>query len=452
VDSILYHANTAEREGISQASFLQSFPRSTWIKWANFFEYDHQKSVFTDDMSVLYALAVSDMSHLLQAFPSILTCLETGSERYGPPLIASIAAESRQAFEVFLHAFGLDLQAKKHALNLFDENHRLSQPTFDRSFNFVHKERDIFWYLADFGSHALLSYALENINVELHAIDKSLQGPLLRAVQRGHVEIVRFLITTYHVNINGKTIGTGSTPLMEAVDSSHIDIVQLLLGTDNIELNTTDYGGNTALMRAAGKHSEQLAKLLLSTGKAEVNAKNNMGITALMQAVTRGAEETVALLLTTDRIEVNAKDKSGVSALFLAGDLGRTTVVEMLLRTRNIDVNIKTNVKVMPLMLAALQGHRRIVELLLSTNRVEIDAEDCSGFTAMKGARLRGHDEILKLLQDARNGPVNGFSSHVNTSGTGTGEQNTTGRKRGREEFEDGQEDTEARKRIRLRY
>lgn len=449
VASILRYADRAEELGISQAQFLRTFPRQAWIKWMRLFFKINWAHLSTDSASLLYACAVLNAPHLLQISPTIHTCMEVGSEKYGPPLLAAVAARSKRAFAVFLDALGLNEQDKSRAIHLYDVNHRSKQPLFHQNFEFSYETKDIFWYLTDFGSDALLAHALETISIRDYSRDPSLQSLVFRAVQRGHTDIVRLLITKYNVGVNRRNLSRGLTPLMQAVIQRHTNIVKLLLGTRIINLDATDRAGFTVLMWAAERNYDQMIRMLLNTGKANINARTNTGVTVLMLAMPKASQENIALLLNTDGIDVNAKDNSGVSALLIAVDYERTDVVGMLLRIPGIDVNAESQVGSTPLMLAALHGHKKIVDLLLGTGAVKIDAEDRSGFTAKGGAVMRGHHDVVEMLEAARQIQTSATCDDKCDIGTITKEERQVNRKRKKDEDKEEQNQGRCRKRAR---
>lgn len=103
VHHVLYHANSAERCSIPQSSFIQSFRLPDWLWLDNLFE-KHQVRRHTLKASLLYILAENNLSNLIKIHPSILSCLEVEDERYGFPLLASLATGSESAVRAFFSA------------------------------------------------------------------------------------------------------------------------------------------------------------------------------------------------------------------------------------------------------------------------------------------------------------------------------------------------------------
>lgn len=99
VQNVLYHADAAEGGGITQTSFLQTFPQADWIKLDNLFER-HEVRRHTN-ARLLYILAEHNMANLIGRHPSNLSGFEVQDERYGTPIFAALATNSGAATRRF---------------------------------------------------------------------------------------------------------------------------------------------------------------------------------------------------------------------------------------------------------------------------------------------------------------------------------------------------------------
>jgi hypothetical protein len=88
VHHVLYHADAAEENTLSQAQFLESFPLSHWVRLDNLFE-KHEVRRHSTDVSLSY-------------HSNAASCLEVEHERYGPPMFAAMATGSKEALKIFL--------------------------------------------------------------------------------------------------------------------------------------------------------------------------------------------------------------------------------------------------------------------------------------------------------------------------------------------------------------
>lgn len=123
VHNVLYHADTAEAGGFSQAGFLDSFPLPRRVKPDNLFE-KHEVGKHTERVSLLYLLTGLNMVNLVRVLGSASRCIDVEAERYGCPLFAAAATSSEKALEVCMGS----LRCKKLSADLLQQcaNYSLS--------------------------------------------------------------------------------------------------------------------------------------------------------------------------------------------------------------------------------------------------------------------------------------------------------------------------------------
>ncbi|KAI9862355.1 MAG: hypothetical protein M1813_004831 [Trichoglossum hirsutum] len=399
VRNVLYHADVAAGCGIAQEIFIQSFPLARWIKLDNLFE-KYEVRRHTEDVSLLYVLAEGNMSNLIRAHPSILSCFEVEKERYGPPLFAALATGSEEAVRMFVEALAVDQSSgnwlhERCSQYCQDEG---SQGKFGRDFKFS-KRRTVLSYLAELGDEVIFAVALKTGQVEVDSKDKDGWTPLWRAAGGGHEAVVKLLLETGQVEVDSKD-NYGQTPLSRAAGGGHEAVVKLLLETGKVEVDSKDKDyGRTPLSWAAGGGHEAVVKLLLETGKVEVDSKDNNGQTPLSRAAERGHEAVVKLLLETGKVEVDSKDNYSWTSLSRAAGGGHEAVVKLLLETGKVEVDSKDNHGWTPLSWAAERGHEAVFKLLLETGQVEVDSKDNYGWTPLSRAAEGGREAVIELLQ-----------------------------------------------------
>ncbi|ORY09451.1 heterokaryon incompatibility protein-domain-containing protein, partial [Clohesyomyces aquaticus] len=218
VQNVLYHADLAEKSGIAQGNCILSFPLPLWIKLDNLFE-KHEVRRHTEEMSLLYLLGERNMPALIRAHPSAVSCLEAGTERYGPPLFAALATRSEQALLAFVDALSKerlpgnclhDMQAR-----YFEDR---VDPNFGRNFKFSN-QRSVISYLAEFKNQATVKLLLETGKIDIDATDKNRRTTLLRAAENGHEQVVKLLLDKgADVNAQGGKYGNA---LQAALDKGH---------------------------------------------------------------------------------------------------------------------------------------------------------------------------------------------------------------------------------------
>ncbi|CAG8470856.1 26294_t:CDS:2 [Dentiscutata erythropus] len=120
-------------------------------------------------------------------------------------------------------------------------------------------------------------------------------SPLHYAASRGHLEIVKFLVTEASSIIDLED-QTGETALLKAAYNGHAAIVAWLLQMSaNVEQKDND--GWTALHNASAQGHLQIVKHLLVEAHANVDVKSNKGHTPLMNAASKGHVDIVEYLL-----------------------------------------------------------------------------------------------------------------------------------------------------------
>ena len=123
--------------------------------------------------------------------------------------------------------------------------------------------------------------------------EKNSEGytPLILACYRSNNEVATFFID------NGAIIDEISpmgTPLMAAVVKGNIEIVKLLI-SKNADVNIADANGTTALIYAVQFKNKAILTLLIKSN-ADKTHKDNDGKTAFEHAVFAGDEDIINLL------------------------------------------------------------------------------------------------------------------------------------------------------------
>jgi uncharacterized protein len=119
--------------------------------------------------------------------------------------------------------------------------------------------------------------------------------PIIKAVQRGDEEMVRYLIAAkLNVNVGDRHY---ATPLIWAIKGEQAEIATELIAA-GADVNAIDSSGWSALRHAVQKGRADLAEQLIKAG-AKVNSTDNLGLTPLMQAAAAGNTQIAQLLLSS---------------------------------------------------------------------------------------------------------------------------------------------------------
>ena len=405
VQNVLYHADIAQGEAISQKDFLEEFALSNWIMLDNLFE-KFQIRHHTSRASLLYILAEKNFSNLIRIqLESDLdpnTAVERcEDERYASPLNAALAnapvdkntiqallaPKLRTSYNLAeLHSTQSDSEREctLAVINIIIEKRPSLSPR---------KGQTLIHWAASHGHEVVINWLLSN-GVGPDSKDKKGRSPLSYAAGNGHNTIIEVLLSN-GVNLNSKD-KTGRSPLSWAAENGHEIIVDLLLSKD-VHPDLGDRFLRTPLSYAAHKGSEVVVNLLLSEG-VDPDSGDSTCRTPLSYAASMGHETIVDLLLSKG-VDPNSKDSDNWTPLHFAASRGRETVVDLLL-SKGADPDSKDIKNRTPLFQAAVKGNGVIVNLLLSKG-VDPDSKDRDNWTPLYFAILAncdGSEEVVRLL------------------------------------------------------
>ncbi len=349
VRNVLYHADVADGQGISQKPFVEKFALRDWIRLDNLFEKYHVRR-HTPNASLLYISAEKNFSNLIRI--QLERDLYPGAagerlenERYAAPLYAALA--NVNVNENTIQALLIPVTQTSDD---YDEHHNAQS---DCKFE--------------------CSRAAIKMIVEKRPCVKSRKGQTLIgwAALNGHEAVVSFLLLSKHYVYPSPKDDSGQTLLSLAALNGQETMVKLLLAKDDVDSNSKDYIGQTPLSWAGSSGHEAVVKLLLAKDDVDPNSKNNIGQTPLSLAASKGHEAVVKLLLARDDVDPNSKNNIGQTPLSLAASNGHEAVVKLLLAKDDVDPNSKDRDGRTPLWWATWKGHEAVVTLLLA-NRGEL--------------------------------------------------------------------------------
>ena len=162
---------------------------------------------------------------------------------------------------------------------------------------------------------------------------------LMRACQRGNLDIVRMLLAA-EVDVKARDRDQ-QTAVHYAVENGYVDIVKVLLDhvpTTNIVDATTYEPDMTSLLFTACREGHlEIARLLLARG-ANAHATSQYGTTTLMTACGRNNLDIARLLLLTAGVDLDAREYRGRTALHCAAEDGRIEVFRLLILNHNANL------------------------------------------------------------------------------------------------------------------
>lgn len=151
---------------------------------------------------------------------------------------------------------------------------------------------------ATYGNHVEAVSALLRAGADVNVRDGRLNNPFLYAGAEGYLEILKLA--------NGAgadptlTNRFGGTALIPASERGHVEVVRYLLTETAVDVNHVNNLGWTALLEAivlsdGGPRHQEVVALLIEHG-ADVNIADKQGVTPLRHAKQRGYREIQSLL------------------------------------------------------------------------------------------------------------------------------------------------------------
>lgn len=150
---------------------------------------------------------------------------------------------------------------------------------------------------AAYGNHVAVAKALIDAGADVNVKDNTQQSAYLIPTADGGLEMLQ--LTLAHGGDVHSLDSYNGTGLIRAADRGHVDIIRELLKTD-IKIDHINRLGWTALLEAiilgdGGERHTEVVRLLVEAG-ANVNLADSAGVTPLAHARQRGFGEIVRIL------------------------------------------------------------------------------------------------------------------------------------------------------------
>jgi len=180
----------------------------------------------------------------------------------------------------------------------------------------------------------------------------------------------------------------GWTPFFIACEKGHIEVVKLLVSNQKVDINYANNGRETSLNIACKRGHIEIVKLLLNDQRVDVNKADNGGITPFHSACRNGHLEIVKLFINDQRVDVNkAENGSGAPLYPLYMNFGNNIVSY-------------TGSGQAPFSCACYCGHTEVVKYMLESGReIDINRKDKYGKTGLDWARERRNMDIVELIE-----------------------------------------------------
>ena len=220
------------------------------------------------------------------------------------------------------------------------------------------------------------------------------------AVLRGHAGAARVLIEEGRAPLDVED-EEGNAPLNVAADRGHLEVLRLLV-TRGAAVDKPNRDGKTALVMAAEMGHVAVVRVLVGAG-ASLNARDIYGKTILHHAAERGQTSMVRMLLleTIVAMVVDVADAKGHTALHIAAWYDDCAEIAALLLEEGLATIDPRggDTDATPLILAADKGYQAVVRVLLEHGAV-VNAKTVDSCTALHFAAQEGHFETVRALLD----------------------------------------------------
>ncbi|KAI1235231.1 hypothetical protein IHE44_0002871, partial [Lamprotornis superbus] len=219
---------------------------------------------------------------------------------------------------------------------------------------------------------------------------------LLLSAWFGHLRVLQILVNAgakiNRVNRNGRNL------LHCAAQRGHIQIMEFIMeDLDDVCVDETDKTDRTAFHLAAEYGQLEVVEFLIRLGCSH-SAKDKEENTALHLAAKNGHLSVLEKIIDVG-VDLDEKNSEGLTALHLAAEGGHSLCVKLLVEA-GADINAQTQKKMNCLHYAALHGYEEIARILMDAG-IHTDALNHQNASATHIAVLQNFPDMVKLFISA---------------------------------------------------
>ncbi|XP_019861898.1 PREDICTED: serine/threonine-protein phosphatase 6 regulatory ankyrin repeat subunit B-like [Amphimedon queenslandica] len=245
----------------------------------------------------------------------------------------------------------------------------------------------------------LIQYIIEHTPSSLELPDsKDSCTPFLIAVYFNQLEVIKYLISKKCSLL--ATDGKGAGAVHISVERGHLNVLKYLIDNNYCNPNATDHQDRTPLQVAVASNKYEILEYLLNKSIPSMSVVMLRDINCLLDSPNDIYNNPHNAVL------INAQDKVGNTPLHVACQHGQQNMVLLLLKASLSKNNLLIPNKKgqTPLHLAVASGHKNTSEALLSsvtgssTHHDLLTATDNDGSTVLHTACSNGHIDVFRYL------------------------------------------------------
>ncbi|MCB9228314.1 MAG: ankyrin repeat domain-containing protein [Deltaproteobacteria bacterium] len=260
----------------------------------------------------------------------------------------------------------------------------------------VSKDQLLIW-ASEYGPTDAVKFFIET-GVDVNRPDSQGRTALLRAVLRGRVDNVKFLVEIGKADVN-QADHMLNTPLLRAVQSCHINIIKFLI-KNGADVNHTNRNGISPLGFALQHNRTNIVELLIENGAKTNQTDEYEG--PLFQPPAKKQIDVVNFPVETEA-DVNQADLAD-------DDEDKVDADQPDLADNDedkVDADQTDENSLLPLRRAAYKGNMDVAKYLIEEGLADVDLTDISGLTLLQRAANEGRLDIIKFLVEEKGVAVN---------------------------------------------
>ena len=236
---------------------------------------------------------------------------------------------------------------------------------------------------------------LISIGGDINHQDQYGRNSLISASYHGHLNILKYLIKDCYAYIDF-TNNLVNNVLNAACNKGYLHIVKLLVKEFNADITFTNQYGDNALTKASENGHLEIVRFFVNECGTTIDDHNY----ALMYASAYGRLDIVKFFIKKSGTDITYTDEFGENALSYACiGYHSIDVVKYLVNKCNGNTNFIHNGDNL-LTMACLVGVIDIIIFLVKECNIDINYINNSGETALMIASENGHREVVKFLEN----------------------------------------------------